>query len=222
MRKKRFFVIVTLLFLTLSTVSAAQADKEGQIKILWNGDNELVPTANDGPFNKNDRIYVPIYLFRQANFSVQLTNNTLTIKDNRSKYLNNLNILDRFQRDFTNTYNEFDQETLNVLGKIILKEPVDTTKLQESVDSVEKAINRFDELHLAYIVDRPNGIFTYAAERAENSKLAVQKLISYSKTSDANDLKEFFAYKEKANDANFRTKIELSEFFNKSLEKASR
>ncbi|MNV62938.1 hypothetical protein D3C71_1555070 [compost metagenome] len=200
----------------------AQADKEGQIKILWNGDNELVPTANDGPFNKNDRIYVPIYLFRQANFSVQLTNNTLMIKDNRAKYLENLNLLNQFQRDFTNTYNEFDQETMNILGKIILKEPLDTTKIQESLDSVDKAINSFDELKLAIIFDRPDDIFTYAAARAGNSKLAVQKLISYSKSNDTNDLKEFFAYKEKANDANFQTKIAVSEYFNKSLERALR
>lgn len=219
MRKKSIFIIVTLLILTLSTVTAVQAYKDRQIKILWNGNNELVPAKNEAPFTKNDRIYVPIYLFRQANFSVQLTNHTLTIKDNRSKYITNLSILDRFQRDFTSSYNEFDEESLNILGKILLKEPVDTTKLQESVDSVDKAINSFDELHLAYIIDRPDEIFTYAADRAENSKLAAQKLINYSRSNDPNDLKEFFAYKEKANDANSRTKIAVGQYFNRSLEK---
>ncbi|RUT31776.1 hypothetical protein EJP77_10340 [Paenibacillus zeisoli] len=219
MRKKSIFVILTLLILTLSTVTAVQAYKDGRIKILWNGNTELVPSENDAPLTKNDRIYVPAYLLRQANFSVQLTNQTLTIRDNRFKYLTNLSILDRLQRDFTSSYNEFDEESLNILGKILLKEPVNTTKLQESVDAVDKAINSFDELHLAYIVDRPDEIFTFAGERAENSKLAAQKLISYIKSNDPNDLKEFLAYKDKANEANSRTKIAVGQYFNRSLEK---
>ncbi|MNN46436.1 hypothetical protein D3C81_1608180 [compost metagenome] len=111
---------------------------------------------------------------------------------------------------------------MNILGKILLKEPVDTTKLLESVDSVNKVVHSFDELHLAYIIDRPDEIFTYAAERAENSKLAAQKLISYSKSNDPSDLKEFLAYKDKANEANSRTKIAVGEYFNKSLDKALR
>ena len=114
-----------------------------------------------------NRVFVPAYLFRQANLTVQLNQNTLSITENKFRYLKNLDILNSFRRGFLDYFEKLDQETMNLLGDIILNEKGDTTVLLELLDALTDNAKHNNVDSLSIIIDKPDG-FTVAISCSES------------------------------------------------------
>ncbi|WP_223067353.1 hypothetical protein [Paenibacillus caui] len=221
MRKKVIISIILIFILTISTAAAqgfSLRDLE-RVRVLWNG-NELSASSNDTAVVLNNRVYVPAYLLRQAKLTVQLNNNTLSIIDSKTKYINNLHILNKFQTDYFDSFAETDKEALRLLGNIILKERVDSTKIEQLIASAENGIKEFDDTSLAIIGDRPDNLLSEASLSAESYRKAINSLLNYGKTGSEADLEAFYKDREKASAANNLAKSVYNDYFNLSLEKA--
>ncbi len=177
-------------------------------------------SSNDTAVVLNNRVYVPAYLLRQAKLTVQLNNNTLSIIDSKTKYINNLHILNKFQTDYFDSFAETDKEALRLLGNIILKERVDSTKIEQLIASAENGIKEFDDTSLAIIGDRPDNLLSEASLSAESYRKAINSLLNYGKTGSEADLEAFYKDREKASAANNLAKSVYNDYFNLSLEKA--
>lgn len=222
MKKKVIFSIIVASILSISTVSATQSlslKDLKSIKILWNG-KELKSAENDKPaFQLDNRVYVPVYLLRQAELSVNLNKNTLSITDNKTKYISNLNILNNFRMSYFNTFEELEKEVFSLLGDISLDKDIDFTNLNRLLKEGEINANSFKSSELTIIIDNPVNI-SQSVSSIQHYKEAVNRLIKYNESGDKVDLEAFYTDRGKAVEAYEQSKVEFDNYVRLSLVKA--
>ncbi|AHV98913.1 hypothetical protein [Paenibacillus sabinae] len=214
-RKTMFCIMIT--FLLVGSVAWADSN----FKVYW-GKEELNQTSGK-PLIINNRLYVPVYLLKQANISVYKQDNSWYLSDNRKKYINNLYLLDLYRRGFMDSINELDKESLNILGDVLLNKNVDGSKLKELINeaqtSTRESYKYIDKL--AIIGDKPEG-FLQSLTCAENYNIAVSHLLKYNETRDLNELELFYDNRLKAIEAFDAVKNEYDRYINLSFDKAFR
>ena len=163
-----------------------------------------------------NRVYVPAYLFRQANLTVQLNNNTLSLSENKTKYFKNLDILNSFRRGYMDYFEELDQETMNLLGHIILAEKVDTTVVLGLLDALTDNAKHTGIDSLSIIIDRPDG-FSHTISCSESYSNALNNLLKYKDSGNKSDLKAFYSEREKSIESFNIVKSEFDRYMGLSL-----
>ncbi|MNO88803.1 hypothetical protein D3C76_802690 [compost metagenome] len=221
MKRKIIIIVILLSILTMSSVTAKNLDLKGfkAISVLWNKEKLIPDSKNGSAVMLDNRVYIPAYLLRQANLSIQLNNNILEITDNKNKYVRNLSILNTFRRGYMDSFTQLDNEVLSLMEKVILKEDINTAPLLDLLDSVERNAAGFDYSQLAIINDRPDGL-SHAVRSSESYKEAINSLIEYIKTNDTADLKAFYETRKEALEAYSLVKNEYDNYSNLSLLKA--
>lgn len=213
--KKTLILISLLLLLGVTTVSAQPVKT---INVLYN-DKVLQPKPGQEARIINNRIYVPVYLLREADFSVQYKNMTLTIFDKKEKFIGNLNTLNRFNSTYLSNFLKLDQEAFDVLGKILLEENADYRSLTELLSDVKSDAKSFD-YETYTIVSDTNYLFLDAPTSVEEYSKAIDALLKYKETSDKTDLKAFYTHRAQALQLFNNVKLEFDQLFKLSLLKS--
>ena len=186
-------IFIVALHFAVSTVAAQGINiKDSKVlKVLWNK-KELNVSNNASAIILENRVYVPAYLFRQANLTVQLNNNILSLSESKTKYIKNLDILNGFRRGYMDYFEELDQETMNLLGHIILAEKVDTTVVLGLLDALSDNAKHTGTDSLSIIIDRPDG-FSQTISCSESYRNALDNLLKYQVSGKQSDLKAFYS-----------------------------
>ncbi|WP_151735942.1 hypothetical protein [Paenibacillus tengchongensis] len=216
--KSKFCLLAVCLLVTfLSVTTNVWADSD--FKVFW-GKKELKQTSGK-PVIFNNRLLIPVNLLTQANFSVDLQGKSLFLSDNRTKYINNLYLLDKYRKEFSDKVNELDKESLSLLGDIVLERNADDTKLMDLIDELQKSAKISYEYinELTIIGDRPDG-FLGSLTCVDNYRLAVDHLLSYKTSRASDELEDFYQYRLKALEAFDTISNEYNQYYNMSLEKS--
>ncbi|MGE7828489.1 hypothetical protein [Paenibacillus sp. NPDC093718] len=213
--KKILLLTFCLVFMCVTVVSA-QPTKT--IKVLYNT-KELLPKSGEEAKILNNRVYVPVYLLREAGFSVNYKNSVLSLFDQKEKYISNLNILNRFNSTFIANFTKMDQEAFNILGKIILEEKIDSNSLKELLQTSQIDSKSFDYKSYTNVTDS-SYVFLDATTSVDEYSKAIDALLKYAETGDKEHLKEFYSQRTKAIQLLNNIKIEFDQIFKLSMLKS--
>lgn len=213
---RKTLILISLLLLLSVTTASAQPHQT--IQVLYN-DKVLQPQSGEEAIMMNNRIYVPVYLLREANFSVQYKNRILSIFDKKEKFIGNLNTLNRFNYTFITNFAKLDQEAFDVLGKIILEESVDSKSLTDLLSTVRTDATSFD-YETYTLVSETTYLFLDAPASVDEYSKALDALLKYKETSDTTDLKAFYSHRTEALQLFNNVRSEFDQLFKRSLLKS--
>ncbi|QLG40418.1 MULTISPECIES: hypothetical protein [unclassified Paenibacillus] len=194
--KKMYIGAIVLLLLSVPVATFAANSVSEKISIKIN--NTEIKTKTDvEPTIINNRLYVPVNIFRDAGFSVSFKNSTLTMVNRNLYYAKNLEELNAFHYTFINHFQKIDQEITNILGNLLLQNEIDTTKLMELIRYVEIESKGFNTENFTPIMDYSSSFaFASANESINAYKEAVNSLITYTEDEKKEDLERFYAQRE--------------------------
>lgn len=188
-----FTLAVTLLSCSMAhTVSSAPK----KISVIFN-EKELKTQVGAEAKMIDGRVYIPANIFRGARFSVEYKNSTLHLVNSYFLYTRNLMGMHVFNHVFTTRFNKIDQEVVNILGNVILEEPVDFSKLQQFIAEAESNPGIRPE-NFTPVRDYNSFDFAPARESVEAYKKASRELIAYVDTGDKERLKSFYEERKQA------------------------
>lgn len=190
-------MVVTLACVLLSgsmAFTATSAPKK--IDIILN-EKEIKTQAGTGAKIIDNRVYIPATVLRSARFSVEYKNSTLHLMNSYFHYTRNLMEMHVFNHVFTTRFNKIDQEVVNIMGKVILEEPVDFSKLQEFIEETESNAGILPD-NFTPVLDYNSYDFSHAWQSVEAYKKAVHELIAYVDTGDKEKLKSFYQERKQA------------------------
>ncbi|MFX3647879.1 MAG: hypothetical protein ACE3K2_28735 [Paenibacillus sp.] len=181
-----FTVVVTLLSCSMAhTVSSAPK----KINVIFN-EKELQTKAGAEAKMIDGRVYIPANILRGARFSVEYKNSTLHLVNSYFLYTRNLMEMHVFNHVFTTRFNKIDQEIVNILGNVLLEEPVDFSKLHEFIAEAESNAGIRPE-NFTPVLDYNSFDFGSARRSVEAYKKASRELLAYVDTGDKERLKSF-------------------------------
>jgi hypothetical protein len=184
-------LIVTLVLSLLSASMAYTAlSASKKISVEFN-EKELKIRAGAEPQIIDGHVYIPANILRGARFSVEYKNSTLHLVNSYFLYTRNLMEMHVFNHVFTTRFNKIDQEVVNILGKVILEEPLDFSKLQQFIEETESNVGISPETFTP-VLDYNSFDFSYARESVDAYKKASRELIAYVDTGDKERLKSFY------------------------------
>ncbi|WP_145323427.1 hypothetical protein [Paenibacillus xylanexedens] len=189
-----FTIVLSLLSAPVVAFAAKSASQKINIKI----NNTEIKTKTDvEPTIINNRLYVPVSVFRDAGFSVAYKNSLLTMVNKNLLYAQNLELLNTFHYTFINNFEKVDQEITNILGSLLLEKDVDTTKLMELVSYVETESKSFETEKFTPIMDYSSSFAFASANQSINAyKEAISSLTLYIKNEKKEHLESFYAQRE--------------------------
>ncbi|NUU75746.1 hypothetical protein [Paenibacillus xylanilyticus] len=208
-------VIILTFVLSLLSVPAAFAVKSAPQKIsIFVNNKEIKPKTDVEPTIIQNRLYVPVSIFRDANFTVEYKNSILTMVNKNLLYSSNLELLNAFHSTFINNFEKIDQELVDILGNLLLKEEVDTSKLAELIKVAESDSKSFDSANFTPIRDYSSSFSFLTANQSVNAYkeafIALEKFIEDGKESH---LEEFYSQRESALRYYEDFKIQFDEVF---------
>lgn len=160
-------LVVTLACVLLSgsmAFTATSASKK--IDIVLN-EEEIKTQAGTEAKIIDNRVYIPATVLRNARFSVEYKNSTLHLVNSYFHYTKNLMEMHVFNHVFTTRFNKIDQEVVNILGKVILEEPVDFSKLQEFIEETESNADILPD-NFTPVLDYNSFDFSLALEKCKS------------------------------------------------------
>jgi len=190
-------MVVTLALTLLSgsmAFTATSAPKK--IDIVLN-DKEMKTRAGAEAKIIDGRVYIPANILRGARFSVEYKNSTLHLVNSYFLYTRNLMEMHVLNHVFTTRFNKIDQEVVNILGKVILEEPVDFSRLQQNIEEAESNVGIRPEVFTP-VQDYNSFDFSPARESIEAYKKASRELIAYVDTGDKERLRAFYQERKQA------------------------
>ncbi len=190
-------MVVTLACVLVSGSMALTATSTPKkIDIVLN-EKEIKTQAGTEAKIIDNRVYIPATVLRSARFSVEYKNSTLHLVNSYFHYTRNLMEMHVFNHVFTTRFNKIDQEVVNILGKVILEEPVDFSKLQEFIEETESNAGILPD-NFTPVLDYNSFDFSHAWQSVEAYKKAVHELIAYVDTGDKEKLKSFYQERKQA------------------------
>ncbi|PAD30015.1 hypothetical protein [Paenibacillus sp. 7523-1] len=190
-------MVVTLACVLLSgsmAFTATSATKK--IDIVLN-EKEIKTQAGTEAKLIDNRVYIPATVLRSARFSVEYKNSTLHLVNSYFHYTKNLMEMHVFKHVFTTRFNKIDQEVVNILGKVILEEPTDFSRLHELIEEAGSNAGISPD-NFTPVLDYNSFDFSPARESVEAYKKAVHELIAYVDTGDKEKLKSFYQARKQA------------------------
>ncbi|MBO2944337.1 hypothetical protein JJQ72_10195 [Paenibacillus sp. F411] len=220
--KRIFFLIISLLFVCVTATSAQSAQSmqktKKNIQVYWNN-KQLKSNPGEEAKIINNRVYVPLYVLREANLNVQFKNSIVSISNKKDNYVGNLNSLNLFNATYMTYLSEMDQESLTLLGKIVLGEEADVKRLQELTTQV-KANASFNE-NYTFTKVGDEELFTLEARSSiESYEKAINALVKYSSTQNPEDLKTFYKERNEALSSHKAVQIKFDRIFRLSVLRA--
>ncbi|CAM3306258.1 hypothetical protein HP548_31015 [Paenibacillus taichungensis] len=192
--KKLMIVTLDLSLLSASMAyTAISAPKK--ISVVFN-EKELKTPAGAEPKIIDGRVYIPANILRGVRFSVEYKNSTLHLVNSYFLYMRNLIEMHVFDHVFTTRFNKIDQEVVNILGKVILEESVDFSKLQQFIEEAESNVSISPDTFTP-VLDYNSYDFSPVRESVEAYKKASLELIAYVNTGDKERLKSFYQERKK-------------------------
>ncbi|WP_336780919.1 hypothetical protein [Paenibacillus illinoisensis] len=193
---KRIMVVTLALTLLSASIAFTATSAPKKIDILFN-EKELKTQADAEARIIDGRVYIPANILRSARFSVEYKNSTLHLVNSYFLYTRNLMEMHVLNQVFTTRFNKIDQEVVHILGKVILEEPVDFSRLQQFIEEAELNVGIRPEVFTP-VQDYNSFDFSPARESVEAYKKASRELIAYVDTGDKERLKSFYQERKQA------------------------
>lgn len=194
MKKMMMFTLAVALLSCSMAHTVSSAPKK--ISVIFN-EKELQTQAGAEAKMIDGRVYIPANIFRGARFSVEYKNSTLHLVNSYFLYTRNLMEMHVFNHVFTTRFNKIDQEVVNILGKVILEESVDSSKLQQFIEEAESNVSISPDTFTP-VLDYNSYDFSPVRESVEAYKKASLELIAYVNTGDKERLKSFLPREKKS------------------------
>ncbi|MGG4130645.1 hypothetical protein ABEW19_20475 [Paenibacillus illinoisensis] len=193
---KKMMVVTLALTLLSASMAFTATSAPKKIDILFN-EKELKTQADAEARIIDGRVYIPANILRGARFSVEYKNSTLHLVNSYFLYTRNLMEMHVFNHVFTTRFNKIDQEVVNIMGKVILEEPADFSKLHEFIEEAESNAG-INPGNFTPVLDYSSFDFSLAWKSVEAYKKAVHELIAYVDTGDKEKLKSFYQERKQA------------------------
>nr|WP_154892403.1 hypothetical protein [Paenibacillus xylanexedens] len=193
---KRIMVVTLALTLLSASMAFTATSAPKKIDIVFN-EKELKTQADAEARIIDGRVYIPANILRGARFSVEYKNSTLHLVNSYFLYTRNLMEMHVLNHVFTTRFNKIDQEVVHILGKVILEEPVDFSRLQQNIEEAESNVGIRPEVFTP-VQDYNSFDFSPARESVEAYKKASRELIAYVDTGDKERLKSFYQERKQA------------------------
>ncbi|WP_337033987.1 hypothetical protein [Paenibacillus illinoisensis] len=193
---KKMMVVTLACVLVSGSMALTATSTPKKIDIVLN-EKEIKTQAGTEAKIIDNRVYIPATVLRSARFSVEYKNSTLHLVNSYFHYTRNLMEMHVFNHVFTTRFNKIDQEVVNILGKVILEEPVDFSKLQEFIEETESNAGILPD-NFTPVLDYNSFDFSHAWQSVEAYKKAVHELIAYVDTGDKEKLKSFYQERKQA------------------------
>lgn len=193
---KKMISVTLALSLLSSSMAYTAISAPIKIDVVFN-EKELKTQADSEPKMIDGRVYIPANMLRGARFSVEYKNSTLHLVNSYFLYTRNLMEMHVFNHMFTTRFNMIDQEVVQILGNVIIEEPVDFMKLQQVIQEAESNVGIRPEAFTP-VLDYNSFDFSPARESVEAYKKASIELIAYVDTGDKQRLKSFYQKRKKA------------------------
>lgn len=193
---KKMLIVTLVLSLLSASMAYTALSASKKISVEFN-EKELKIRAGAEPQIIDGHVYIPANILRGARFSVEYKNSTLHLVNSYFLYTRNLMEMHVFNHVFTTRFNKIDQEVVNILGKVILEEPVDFSKLQQFIEEAESNVGISPEAFTP-VLDYNSYDFSPARESVEACQKASLELIAYVDTGDKERLKSFYQERKKS------------------------
>ncbi|OPG98828.1 hypothetical protein B2I21_10930 [Chryseobacterium mucoviscidosis] len=193
---KKMLIVTLVLSLLSASMAYTALSASKKISVVFN-EKELKTRVGAEPQIIDGHVYIPANILRGARFSVEYKNSTLHLVNSYFLYTRNLMEMHVFNHVFTTRFNKIDQEVVNILGKVILEESVDFSKLQQFIEEAESNVGISPEAFTP-VLDYNSYDFSPARESVEAYQKASLELIAYVDTGDKERLKSFYQERKKA------------------------
>ncbi|MDM5279109.1 hypothetical protein QUF95_17050 [Paenibacillus silvae] len=193
---KKIFIVALAAAMLSGSIAHTVTSAPEKISVILN-EKELKTKAGAEVKIINDHAYIPAILLRDARFSVEYKNSKLYLINSYFRYTRNLMEMHVMNQVFTTRFNKIDQEIVNILGKVMLEEPVDFSKIHEFMEEARSnAVIRPEDF--TPVQDFNSYDFGSARQSVEEYQKAIQELMAYVETKDKEILKSFYEKRKQA------------------------
>ncbi|APO44611.1 hypothetical protein BS614_11785 [Paenibacillus xylanexedens] len=193
---KKMIIVTLVLSLVSASLAFAATDASQKISIVLNG-KELKTRAGTEVQIIDNHVYIPASVLRDARFAVEYKNSKLNLINSYFRYTRNLMEMHVMNQVFTTRFNKIDQEIVNILGKVMLEDPVDSSNLQEYMEEARSNAVIRPEVFTP-VQDYNSFDFGSARQSVEEYQKAIQELMAYVGTKDKKKLKSFYEKRKQA------------------------